>query len=145
MLVAASSPASTASKNDPVTLSPFVVTELTDTGYAATSSLDGSRLNTSLKDTPGAISVFTKDLLDDLSATSIEDILRYDVNADMTHGGDEFCCVIAGAIRYRIAERIVDLAAGDYLQFKSSIRHSWENAHPGETRVLWVFSDELSF
>jgi len=89
MLVAASSPASTASKNDPVTLSPFVVTELTDTGYAATSSLDGSRLNTSLKDTPGAISVFTKDLLDDLSATSIEDILRYDVNADMTHGGDD--------------------------------------------------------
>lgn len=63
----------------------------------------------------------------------------------MTHGGDEFCCVIAGAIRYRIADRIVDLAAGEYLQFKSSIRHSWENAHPGETRVLWVFSDELSF
>jgi len=63
----------------------------------------------------------------------------------MTHAGEEFCCVLSGAIRYRIGERIVDLHEGDYMHFKSSMRHSWENAHPGETRVLWVFSDGLSF
>ena len=63
----------------------------------------------------------------------------------MTHSGEEFCLVIAGAIRYRIDDEIHDLAAGDYLHFKSDLRHSWENAHPGETRVLWVFSDGLSF
>ncbi|WP_178134073.1 helix-turn-helix domain-containing protein [Vineibacter terrae] len=63
----------------------------------------------------------------------------------MTHQGEEFCYVIAGAIRYRIADEIIELTAGDYLQFKSDIRHSWENAHSGETRVLWVFSNGLSF
>ncbi|MBN9530631.1 MAG: helix-turn-helix transcriptional regulator [Alphaproteobacteria bacterium] len=63
----------------------------------------------------------------------------------MTHQGEEFCYVIAGAIRYRVADEIVELTAGDYLQFKSDIRHSWENAHAGETRVLWVFSNGLSF
>lgn len=89
ILFAASAPAPTAPKEEPVELSPFVVTEMTDTGYAATNTLEGSRLNTALRDTPGSISIFTKDLLDDLAATSMEEILRYDVNADVAHGGDE--------------------------------------------------------
>lgn len=63
----------------------------------------------------------------------------------MTHAGDEFCVVISGTIRYRIGERIIDVAAGEYIHFKSSIRHSWENAHRGKTQVLWIFSDGLSF
>ena len=81
--------AATAPAPPPVELSPFVVIEQTDTGYAATNSLDGSRLNTALRDTPASISVFTKDFLDDIGATSLEEILRYDVNADMTFGGDD--------------------------------------------------------
>jgi transcriptional regulator with XRE-family HTH domain len=63
----------------------------------------------------------------------------------MTHQGEEFCYVISGAISYRVDEQTYDLAPGEYLQFKSDIRHSWENASPGETRVIWVFSDGLSF
>ena len=63
----------------------------------------------------------------------------------MTHSGEEFCYVIAGAIRYQIDTETVLLQSGDYVQFKSSIRHSWENIVRGETRVLWVFSDGLSF
>jgi transcriptional regulator with XRE-family HTH domain len=63
----------------------------------------------------------------------------------MTHQGEEFCYVISGAISYRVDDETYDLASGEYLQFKSSIPHSWENAGPGETRVLWVFSDGLSF
>lgn len=63
----------------------------------------------------------------------------------MKHPGEEFCYVIAGAIRYQIGGEIFDLAAGEYLHFKSTIQHSWENAHGRETRVLWVFSDGLSF
>jgi outer membrane receptor for ferric coprogen and ferric-rhodotorulic acid len=43
-----------------VVLNPFVVNTSTETGYAATNTLDGSRLNTALRDTPAAISVFTK-------------------------------------------------------------------------------------
>jgi transcriptional regulator with XRE-family HTH domain len=63
----------------------------------------------------------------------------------MTHPGEEFCHVISGAISYCVDNETFDLAAGEYLQFKSEIRHSWENAHTGITQVLWVFSDGLSF
>lgn len=63
----------------------------------------------------------------------------------MTHRGEEICYVIEGAIRYRIDQETFDLLPREYLQFKADIRHSWENAFGGETRVLWVFSDGLSF
>ena len=63
----------------------------------------------------------------------------------MQHRGEELCYVIHGAIRYRIDGETIDLLPREYLQFKGDIAHSWENAHSGETRVLWVFSDGLSF
>jgi transcriptional regulator with XRE-family HTH domain len=63
----------------------------------------------------------------------------------MTHSGEEFCYVIDGGIRYRVEDQIIDLQAGDYVQFKCDLRHSWENRHRATTRVLWVFSDGLSF
>jgi transcriptional regulator with XRE-family HTH domain len=63
----------------------------------------------------------------------------------MTHQGEEFCFVLSGAITYRIDEQTYDLAAGEYLHFRSDIPHSWENAVAAETRVLWIFSDGLSF
>jgi transcriptional regulator with XRE-family HTH domain len=63
----------------------------------------------------------------------------------MTHKGEELCVVLAGAIRYRLGEEIVDLSSGEFVHFKSEIKHSWENVHPRTTRVLWVFSDGLSF
>ncbi len=63
----------------------------------------------------------------------------------MTHQGEEICFVLSGAISYRIDEETYDLAANDYLHLQSSIPHSWENAVAGETRVLWIFSDGLSF
>src|SRR4051812_6533484 len=76
---AAAAPAPAVNKEEPIELSPFVVSTQADTGYAATNTLDGSRLNTALRDTPGAISVFTKDFLDDIGATNMEEILRYDL------------------------------------------------------------------
>jgi transcriptional regulator with XRE-family HTH domain len=63
----------------------------------------------------------------------------------MQHVGEEFCCVLEGAIRYRIGEQVIELGAGEYIHFRSTLKHSWQNAHKGETRVLWVFSDGLSF
>lgn len=76
-------PAATApAKEDAVVLNPFLVTSSTDTGYAATNTLDGSRLNTALRDTPAAISVFTKDFLDDIGATDISSLLRYDLSTE---------------------------------------------------------------
>src|SRR5687767_15956527 len=76
--------------DEPIALSPFQVTAEDDTGYRATNTLDGSRLNTPLRDTPGAISVFTKDFIDDLGATDIQQLLRYDTNAEESHQDAEF-------------------------------------------------------
>src|SRR5256885_16701785 len=85
-ILAAPAPTSSPSKEEAVELSPFVVSTQAETGYAATNTLDGSRLNTALRDTPGAISVFTKDFLDDLGATNMEEILRYDLSAEINKG-----------------------------------------------------------
>jgi quercetin dioxygenase-like cupin family protein len=63
----------------------------------------------------------------------------------MHHDGEEMCHVLSGAIRYRIDGRVHDLTAGDTIHFKCAEPHSWENAASGTTRVLWVFSEGLSF
>ena len=72
-------------KDETVILNPFLVTTSTDTGYAATNTLDGSRLNTALRDTPAAISVFTKDFIDDIGATDIGSLLRYDLSTEFEY------------------------------------------------------------
>ncbi len=76
----------TAPPDEAVALSPFIVSTQSEKGYAATNTLDGSRLNTPLRDTPAAISVFTRDFLDDLGATTMEEILRYDISAEINKG-----------------------------------------------------------
>jgi transcriptional regulator with XRE-family HTH domain len=63
----------------------------------------------------------------------------------MRHSSEELCYVIAGAMRYQVCDQTYDLAAGDFIQIRSMVDHSWENAHRRETRVIWVFSDTLSF
>jgi len=65
-----------------IALSPFVVNVSSDNGYLATNTLAGSRLNTSLLTTPSAISVFTKDFLDDIAAGSVADASLYALNAE---------------------------------------------------------------
>lgn len=83
---AAAPAAGDAANPEPIALSPFVVSTQSEQGYAATNTLDGSRLNTALRDTPAAISVFTKDFLDDIGATNMEEILRYDLSAEISKG-----------------------------------------------------------
>lgn len=60
-----------------VTLSPFVVNSIQDTGYQATSTLAGTRLNTPVKDLAASISIYTKDFLNDIGATNSTDLLVY--------------------------------------------------------------------
>lgn len=74
-----------AGQDDPIALSPFVVQSGRDTGYVATSTLAGSRLTTELRDTPAAISVFTKQFLDDIGVTDVMQAMTYTLN-----GGQEF-------------------------------------------------------
>lgn len=63
-------------------LSPFTVSTSSDSGYIAGSTLAGSRLNTSLGDTSAPISVFTKELLQDLAANDTQTATFYSVSAD---------------------------------------------------------------
>ncbi len=68
---------------EPVTLSPFTVNAEADTGYAANSTLAGSRFKTDLKDTAASISVLTADFLSDVGANNLEEALRYSTSAQL--------------------------------------------------------------
>ena len=66
-----------------IELSPFTVNTSRDVGYQAENTIAGSRLNTSLRDTAGSVSVFTKEFLDDLAITDLRELVQYSVNAEM--------------------------------------------------------------
>ncbi len=66
-----------------VELSPFTVNAAADKGYRAENTLAGSRLNTSLRDTPASVSVFTEQFLQDLGINQIEDFVGYTVGAQL--------------------------------------------------------------
>ncbi|MDP3073647.1 MAG: hypothetical protein Q8N18_25410 [Opitutaceae bacterium] len=78
------------SANAAVELSPFVVNDSKDSGYQALSTLAGTRLDTPLKDLGGAISIYTKDFLDDINATSSSDFLLYATGMDASGPGGNF-------------------------------------------------------
>ena len=74
---------STARNDSVVELSPFVVNTNKDTGYQAMSTLAGTRLDTPLTDLGAAISIYTKDFLEDIGATNTNELLIYATG----HGG----------------------------------------------------------
>lgn len=77
-------PAATTTEPPPVALSPFVVSSDRDTGYRAVATLAASRLDTELRDTAAAISVFTKEFLNDIGVTNVVDAMAFALNG----GGD---------------------------------------------------------
>ena len=64
-------------------LSPFEVTQSDDVGYLATSTLAGTRLRTSLKDVGSAVSVVTKEFLEDTGSTDNKSLLVYTTNTEV--------------------------------------------------------------
>lgn len=76
-------PAVASGEEEKLVLSPFAVVSGLDTGYIAENSLAGSRINTKLRDTPGSVSVFTKEFLDDLAITDIKQLTEYSVNTEV--------------------------------------------------------------
>ena len=60
---------------DVLTLSPFSVEETKDSGYAATSTLAGSRIRSDVRDLGSSLSIITKDFLIDTGATDGESLL----------------------------------------------------------------------
>lgn len=66
-----------------VVLSPFEVSASTDNGYQATETLAGTRIRTDLRDVGSAISVITKEFLQDVGATDSATLLQYTTNAEV--------------------------------------------------------------
>lgn len=64
-------------------MNPFVVDAESDTGYAASSTLAGSRFRTDLRDVAASISVITSDFMGDLGANNLEQAMRYSNNTQM--------------------------------------------------------------
>ena len=61
----------------PIELSIFDVSTTSDTGYRATSSVEGTRINTPLANIPQSIDVYTEEFFRDLQATEVRDIMDY--------------------------------------------------------------------
>ncbi len=75
---ATASPA--AGDDEAVTLSPFEVRTDRDVGYTATSALAGGRIETPLKETPSAVSILTREFLEDVGALSFNDAAAWAPN-----------------------------------------------------------------
>ncbi len=82
--------ASTPPKDEAVVLSPFTVNADRDIGYQATSTLAGTRLNTPIKDVGAAISIYTRDFLNDIGATNSNDLLVYATGMDAAGAGGNY-------------------------------------------------------
>jgi outer membrane receptor protein involved in Fe transport len=75
-----------ASAPSPVQLSPFTVSTDPERGYAASSTLAGTRLNTSLRDIAAAVTVITPEFMADLGVHTLQDVIGYTVNAEVSVG-----------------------------------------------------------
>src|SRR5690606_25224180 len=69
-----------------VTLSPFTVQSERDTGYRATGTLSGTRINTSLRDIAVSIQAITPDFLEDTGITSSTELLQYTTSTEVAGG-----------------------------------------------------------
>ena len=77
------SPSSSPADEEAIVLTPFTVDTTKDRGYQAENTLSGSRLNSSLADTPASVSVFTPEFLQDVGMTELNELIEYSVNAQL--------------------------------------------------------------
>ena len=79
---AAKTATATTAQEDALILSPFAVNASSDTGYAATSTLGGTRLKSELRDVASQIDVMTSEFLEDIGALTLDEALRYSMNIE---------------------------------------------------------------
>ncbi|WP_221032082.1 TonB-dependent receptor plug domain-containing protein [Actomonas aquatica] len=112
-----------------VVLSPFEVTADSDVGYTASQTLAGNRLNTELRDIGSAVSVVTKEFLQDVGATDNASLLQYTTGTEVSGYRGNFAGVGDAAalnedtIRPSENNRVRGLAAADNTRdfFRSDI------------------------
>ncbi len=68
---------SAAAASEPVLLTPFEVSSAKDTGYLASQTLSGTRLNTKIEDTGVAETIITPDFMRDLGLTSLDEVFKF--------------------------------------------------------------------
>lgn len=69
-------------------LSPFVVDASNDSGYRATNSISGTRLNTPIKDVPMPIEIITNEFIRDTGAQDLRQALQYSAGIILQSQGD---------------------------------------------------------
>ncbi|MSU50976.1 MAG: TonB-dependent receptor, partial [Opitutus sp.] len=74
---AGSSSSSMTRKDEPIVLSPFEVGSGTDRGYQSTAILQGGRGKIDLADVAGQVTVFTKEFLEDIAATTTDEAFLF--------------------------------------------------------------------
>ncbi len=84
-------PASTtAAKEEAVQLSQFEVTASQDVGYRSTNSANATRMNTPLEDIPMSVTVYNEKFIDDILATSTDQLMAYEPAVVKTSENDGF-------------------------------------------------------
>jgi hypothetical protein len=92
--------------DDVIMLSPFQVDATKEKGYFAENTLAGSRMRTNIADLGAAISVVTKQQMEDTASLDVNDIFRYELGTEgsstytptrLTHRNDGVADAIAGA------------------------------------------------
>ncbi len=79
----AANPTSAATTSgEAVVLSPFQVDANADKGYLATQTLSGTRLKTDLRDIGSALTIFTEEMMNDLAANNLNEVLAFAPNTD---------------------------------------------------------------
>lgn len=66
-----------------IELSPFLVREIPDQGYYASQTLAGGRLRQKIKDIGSSIQVITREFLEDLSVTGVEELFQYTTSTEV--------------------------------------------------------------
>jgi outer membrane receptor protein involved in Fe transport len=98
-LPAQTAPSASAPDDQPIVLAPFTVNTERDNGYTAVDSLAGGRMATPIRVTPSSVSSLTRQFIDDLALTNIQDALKWSLNVVPTSfrngmsgasGGDVF-------------------------------------------------------
>ncbi len=74
--------ASGSDEEDIIELSPFEVDASADQGYYSAQTLAGGRLSTQLKDVATSVQVITAEFIEDIGATSIDEIFAYTTNTE---------------------------------------------------------------
>ena len=91
-------------EGETVVLSPFVVSSDEDVGYAARSTLAGTRIRTDVKDVGSSISIITSKFLQDTNVTNQADLLVYTTNSEVAGPNGNFLGIgdsaNAGDVRY---------------------------------------------